>query len=83
MAINIKDSRTDEVARRLAKATGEKLTTAVRVSIEERWERVKRVQLRQQRATDLGAYIERARQRAVVDERSMEEILYDEDGLPA
>lgn len=83
MAINIKDPETDELARRLAAATGEKLTTAVRLAIEERWVRVKRSQLRHQRASNLNAYIERARRRAVVDERSLEEILYDEDGMPA
>lgn len=83
MAINIKDPETDALARRLAAATGERLTTAVRVAIEERWTRVNRAQQRFDRASRLNRYLERARQRTPVDERSVEAILYDEEGLPA
>ncbi len=83
MSINIKDPTTDALARRLAAATGETLTEAVRTSIEERWERVRRASARGGRRADLQAYIDRARRRAVLDERPLEEILYDEDGLPA
>lgn len=83
MSINIKDPATDAMARRLAAATGETLTEAVRTSIEERWERVRRASARRDRRADLQAYIDRARRRPVLDEKPLEEILYDEDGLPA
>lgn len=83
MAINIKDPATDELARKLAALTGEKLTEAIRISLQERYDRVERRAQRASRQDRLYAYIERARARPVLDERSLEDLLYDEDGLPA
>lgn len=83
MALNIKDPLTDELARRLAAATGESITVAVRVAMEERLERLERERRRRGRRPELGRYIERARARRLLDARSAEEILgYDDDGLP-
>ncbi len=83
MAINIKDARTDALARRLAAVTGEKITDAVRVAVEERLEREER----QRGKASLGEIMAIAREIAgqpVVDPRSADEIIgYDEHGLPS
>lgn len=83
MALNIKDPATDELARRLAAVTGESITVAVRVAMEERLERIDRERRRRGRRPSLQRYIERARARGVLDERPAEEIVgYDAQGLP-
>lgn len=83
MAINIKDAATDSLARELAAATGESLTVAVRTAIEERARRVRRAAARQGRRAQLQDYIDRGRARKALDPLSLEELLYDEDGLPS
>jgi antitoxin VapB len=40
MTLNIKDQRTNQLARRLAEVTGESLTEAVRIAVQERLRRV-------------------------------------------
>ena len=83
MALNIKDPATDDLARRLAAATGESITVAIRVAIEERMERIERGRRVSRRRPSLTRYIERARARPVRDDRSADEILgYDRFGLP-
>lgn len=82
MALNIKDAETDRLARELAQATGESITVAARRAIEER---LRRVQARSASGVEaqVQAIVERGRARAVLDERSAEEILgYDSAGLP-
>lgn len=82
MAINIKDPVTDQLARELAAATGESITEAVRIAMEERLARIRRLQRRSDDVDRLAVYIERARARPTFDLRSAEQILgYDEDGL--
>ena len=82
MAISIKDSETDRLARALAAATGETLTEAIRKALSERLER------ETQRARGrIGAEIRRIQERLarlpVRDERSPDQILgYDDHGLP-
>lgn len=82
MAINIKDAETDRLARELAALTGQPLTVAVRVAIEERLSL-----LRRRRAVaggpDLSDIIARGRQRPTLDDRPEDEVLgYGEDGQP-
>ncbi|MDN5570089.1 MAG: type II toxin-antitoxin system VapB family antitoxin [Propionibacteriaceae bacterium] len=82
MALNIKDPETDALARALARETGETITEAVKLAMAER---LARIRGRQRRATrpDLARFIERGRNRAILDARTPEEILgYDADGLP-
>lgn len=84
MALNIKDTETDQIARRLAALTGERITEAVRVALRERLEREMRRR---------GRTVDWARLRAaqagiarlpVVDARAADELLdYDEAGLPS
>nr|WP_293773894.1 type II toxin-antitoxin system VapB family antitoxin [Sporichthya sp.] len=84
MALNIKDPTTDRLVRELAAATGESITVATRVAIEER---LMRVRLRNAAAAHSGVLSEivrRGRARAGLDIRSEDEILgYGPDGLPA
>lgn len=85
MAINIKDDRTDRLARELAQATGESITVAARRAIEERLVRVRaRAAVDGPEGEALTQIIARGRQRRMLDERTPNEILgYDDAGLPA
>lgn len=81
MAINIKDRETDALARELSTLTGESITVAVRIAMQERVDRL-HAGRRASRA-DLQRYIERARSRPILDNRSEDEIFgWDENGLP-
>jgi antitoxin VapB len=85
MALNIKDSATHDLARRLAAATGESLTTAVKVAIEDRLARVERAAHKPDAAlvARLDAIARHCGALPVLDDRSEDEILgYDENGLP-
>lgn len=84
MALNIKDADTDRLARELAAITGESITVAARIAIEERLSRVRRQQPHGDRADSLREIVERIRALPVLDDRSPDEIVgYDEDGLPS
>lgn len=84
MALNIKDPETDRLARELAEATGETITVAARVALQERLARVRARQKAAGRAADLEAIIQRGRARQVLEEGSAEDIIgYDDHGLPA
>lgn len=80
MVLRIKDAETNELARQLARETGETITTAVAGAVRERLERIRGHRGRQ-------AMIERVLRSAwtlpLLDTRTPEEILgYDERGLP-
>ena len=85
MALNIKDPAIHALARELAQATGESLTHAVRVALQERLRRV-----RAQQVTPLRSLAETLDDIALhcaalpdLDTRSPDEILgYDAHGLP-
>ena len=84
VALNIKDEQTDRLARELAAATGESITVASRRAIEERLARVRAHNRAVPAAEELEEVIARGRARAVLDDRTAEQILgYDSDGLPA
>ena len=85
MALSIRDPKTDRLARELAALTGETMTGAIRVALEQRLERERRRRPaeieRRRRAID--AIVERFSRLPVLDDRSEDEILgYDERGLP-
>lgn len=83
MALNIKDEETDRLARELARETGETITVAARIAIEERLRRVRARREVHSRRDELHELIHRGRTRPILDQRSAEEILgYDADGLP-
>ncbi|MHB1526052.1 MAG: type II toxin-antitoxin system VapB family antitoxin [Candidatus Dormibacteria bacterium] len=84
MPLSIKDRETDRLARELAKATGESLTTAVATALSERLERVRGLRRGQGLAAELTTIARRCAALPVLDARPEEEILgYDEHGLPA
>ena len=82
MALSLKNDEADRLVRELAELTGETLTDAVIVSLRERLER-KRAE---QPTEDLvAAALQIARHCAglpLLDPRTPDEILYDEQGLP-
>lgn len=79
MVLSIKSERADQLARDLAKLTGESITDAVVASLEARLE----IELRRRRALGIGDIVERFRELPILDERSADDIIgYDEQGLP-
>lgn len=84
MALNIKDAETDRLVRQLARETGESITVATRVAIEERLARLHARRHATRSGDELYRIIERGRARRTLDERPVDEILgYDEHGLPS
>lgn len=79
MVLSIKSVHADQLARELAKLTGETITEAVVTSLEARLalERLR------QRERSLQDIVERFKQLPVLDERRTDDIVgYDEYGLP-
>lgn len=84
MALNIKDDVTDRLARALASETGESITVATKLAIEQRLARVRAHKRASAGHDELHRIVERGRRRRMLDDRPEEEILgYDEHGLPA
>jgi antitoxin VapB len=86
MALNIRDREVHELARKVAAATGETMTQAVKVALEERLRRVGRPSEaeRQRRVAAMEEFARKFREAEVIDPRTPEEIWgYDENGLPA
>jgi antitoxin VapB len=83
MALSIKDDDTDRLAREVAKQTGESLTEAIRVSLEERLRRLAGRRRAPTRLEKLSEILARVDSLPPLDSRSEDEILgYDERGLP-
>lgn len=84
MALSIKDPRTDQLARQVARLAGESLTEAVARSLEERLERLQRDRPGRRRLADeLDEIALRCAALPVLDPRSPDEIIgYDDRGLP-
>ncbi len=82
MSMNIKDRKTHDLAREVAKETGETITEAVNVALRERLERIRDGRRKKKR---LAALIEIGRQGAKMfpgPHVDHAELLYDESGLP-
>ncbi len=83
MGLNIKDDRTHRLAKQLSSLTGESMTKAVTVALEERLKRETARRGRGGVALSLMEIGRRCRARPVLDDREADEILgYDEHGLP-
>lgn len=81
--MNIKDPETDRLARELAAASGESITTAIRVALDERLRRIRRAGAATSRRATVQRFIDRGRGRTTLDVRAADEVLgYDESGLP-
>ncbi|NJD29278.1 MAG: PSK operon transcription factor [Chloroflexi bacterium] len=81
MALNIKNEETHRLVRELAASTGESLTEAVTIAVRERLERVRSIDAEIEDVLDL---VDRIRARVPPDffDVDLDELLYDEDGLP-
>ena len=83
MALNIKDSETDRLARQLAELTDENITDAVKAALREQLEREQRRRGKKIDWKRLREKQEEIAQLPVVDQRGADELLdYDERGLP-
>ena len=83
MALNIKDTETDRLARDLSNLTGESITQAVKHALEGALEQEKMKLGRTGVAARLKEIGERCAKLPVLDDRTAEELIgYDEDGLP-
>lgn len=85
MPLNIKDAETHDMARKLARVTGETLTEAVRTAIRERLDRLEARQAvgRRRLAQRLEVIAKHCASLPVLDDRTPDELLgYDDKGLP-
>ena len=82
MGMNIKSDDTHRGAKELARMTGESIAEAVDRAVTERLERLRRQRNRKALAAKLLRLGEQCSRLAVIDERSAEEMLYDDNGLP-
>ena len=82
MGMNIKSDDTHRRAKELARITGESIAEAVDRAVTQRLERLRRQRNRKELAAKLLKSGERCSRLPVIDERSAEEMLYDESGLP-
>lgn len=83
MALSIKDSETERLARQIARETNESLTEAIRRSLRERLQRLKHKNHARLTREKLNDILRRIDALPNVDSRTEDEILgYDEHGLP-
>ena len=82
MSLNIKNEGTHRRARKLADLMGETMTEAVDRAVSERLERASRIRNRGRLVKRLLRIGRECAALPVLDERSPEDMLYDERGLP-
>lgn len=82
MGMNIKSDDTHRRAKELARMTGESIAEAVDRAVSERLERLRRQRNRKALAVKLLKLGERCSRLPIIDGRSAEEMLYDDNGLP-
>ena len=82
MGMNIKSDDTRGRAKELARITGETIAEAVDRAVTERLERLRRQRNRKALAAKLLKLGDQCSQLPVIDKRSTDEMLYDENGLP-
>jgi antitoxin VapB len=84
MALSIKSPEAEELARKVASATGETLTGAIVSALRERLDRIESRRQATFLADQLDEIALRTAALPVLDARTPDEILgYDENGLPA
>jgi antitoxin VapB len=83
MALSIKDPVTEQLARDLARRTGENITTATRRALEERLRKISSHPRQKLMLDNLAEIRRRWSAMQQIDRRSADEILdFDENGLP-
>jgi antitoxin VapB len=84
MALSIKNEAVDRLARELAETTGETVTEAIRVAIEERLRRARGTKSTDSLQEELATIRRRCSRLPILDPRSPDEILgYDDRGVPS
>jgi len=82
--ISIKNAETEQLARELAKETGETLTEVIRRSLQDRLQRVRGRRHAKELPEQVADILQRMDALPTLDERAEDEILgYDQDGIPA
>jgi antitoxin VapB len=83
MPLSIKNEATERLARQVARETGESLTEAIQMSLQERWERLKRRRKVHILSGQIEDLLRRVDALPSLDSRPENEILgYGEDGIP-
>jgi antitoxin VapB len=82
VSLNIKNPEAHELAAELARLTGESMTKAVTEAIRERLKREKRKRDEDKLFAELMEIAEQCAAYPRRDDRSLEDFLYDERGLP-
>ncbi len=83
MPLSIKNEATERLARQVARETGESLTEAIQMSLQERWERLKRRRKGHILSGQIEDLLRRVDALPSLDSRSEDEILgYAKDGIP-
>jgi antitoxin VapB len=82
MSLNIKSAEAHELAAELARLTGESMTKAVTEAIRERLKSEKRKRDEDKLFAELMEIAEQCAAYPRRDDRSLEDFLYDERGLP-
>jgi antitoxin VapB len=84
MALSIKNDETEALARKLAGLTGESLTETIRISLVERYDRLKRSRSGRSLADELNQIALRCARRPVISNLTPDQILgYDRRGIPS
>jgi antitoxin VapB len=83
MAMSIKSSEAEALARKVSAMTGENLTAAIVTALRERLQHLENSKQRDSLADQLNAIARRSAELPVIDQRTNEEIIeYDEQGVP-
>lgn len=84
MALSIKDPEAEKLAREVARLTGDTMTGAVIAALRERLAReARKAEDREYLTKEIMAIADHFCSLPVLDNRSPEDMLYDEHGLPA
>ena len=84
MPISIKNEETEQLARELAKETGETITEVIKKSLQDRLQRVRGRRHAKRLPEEVADILQRMDSMPTLDDRPDDEILgYDENGLPA
>jgi antitoxin VapB len=83
MPISIKNAETEELARQLAKETGETITEVIKKSLQDRLQRVRGRRHAKGLPEQVADILQRMDELPTLDKRSEDEILgYDQNGAP-
>lgn len=82
--LNIKSPEVDALARKVAKLTGESITEAIKVALQDRLQKLSGKRKAKNLIEELTEISDRCSKLPVLDDRTPDEILgYDDDGLPS